>query len=212
MENQMTTNDPSYIDLVRWGISIGVPAVAGLGGVMLGAWLSGIREKKQRVLTFIERQLCEFYSPLLGLRSEIRMRSELRSKVQDTAEFVWRRLCEENREIGAHALQKLTSERVNEFTKIIEYDNRRLREELVPAYRKMVNVFRDNMWLAESETNEYFGPLLEFVELWERWLAGSLPPEVLKALEHGEKSLYPFYDHLQMKHDELRKKLASGNV
>jgi len=208
----MATNDPSCIDLVRWGISIGVPAVAGLGGVMLGAWLTGRREKKQRALAFIEKQLCEFYSPLLGIRSEIRMRSELRLKVQNTADSEWRKLCEEKREIGVEAFQRLTNELGDEFTKIIEYDNRQLKEELIPAYRKMVNLFRDNMWLAEYETKEYFGPLLEFVELWERWLGDSLPPEVITALEHGEESLHPFYDHLQRKHDELREKLASGDV
>jgi len=119
-------------------------------------------------------------------------------------------LCEKNRQIGIEALQKLTDERGKEFMEIIEYDNRQLKEELIPAYRKMVILFRDNMWLAEPESKEYFGPLLEFVELWERWLARTLPPEVIRALEHGEESLHPFYDHLQTKHDELRVKLERG--
>lgn len=207
----MPANDASYLELVRWGISIGIPAVSGLGGVMLGAWLSGRRETRQRQLTFIEKQLSGFYSPLLGIRSEIRMRSELRVRVHQTADIEWRRLCKENREIGAEALQKLTDERGNEFTEIIDYDNRQLKEELIPAYRKMVNLFRDNMWLAESDTKMHFESLLEFVELWERWLAKSLPSEVMQALEHGEESLNPFYDHLQNKHDELRNKLEKGH-
>ena len=96
------------------------------------------------------------------------MRSELRLKVQNKADSEWRRLCDESRAIGVEALQWLTEKREEEFTRIIEYDNRQLREELIPAYRKMVNLFRDNMWLAESETKEYFGQLIEFVELWER--------------------------------------------
>lgn len=208
----MPANDANYIELVRWGISIGVPAASGLGGVMLGAWLSGRRETKQRRLAFVERQLRDFYSPLLGIRSEIRMRSELRVRVHNAADTEWRRLCEENRQIGVEALQKLTEERGKEFTEIIEYDNQQLKEELIPAYRKMVNLFRDNMWLAEPETKEYFGSLLEFVELWERWLARTLPPEVIQALEHGEESLSPFYDHLQNKHAKLREKLERGHV
>jgi hypothetical protein len=208
----MPASDTNYIELVRWGISIGIPAVSGLGGVMLGAWLSGRRETRQRQLTFVERQLLDFYSPLLGIRSEIRMRSELRVRVHNTADAEWRRLCEEKKLIGVEALQKLTDERGKEFTEIIEYDNRQLKEELIPAYRKMVNLFRDNMWLAEAETKEYFRPLLEFVELWERWLAKTLPSEVIQSLEHGEESLHPFYDHLQNKHDELREKLERGHV
>lgn len=208
----MPTNDVNCIELVRWGISIGVPAVSGLGGVMLGAWLSGRRETRQRQLGFVERQLRDFYSPLLGIRSEIRMRSELRVRVHSVADAEWRRLCEKKRQIGVEALQKLTNERGKEFTDIITYDNRQLKEELIPAYRKMVNLFRDNMWLAEPETKEFFGLLLEFVELWERWLAKTLPPEVIQSLEHGEESLHLFYDHLQEKHDELREKLERGRA
>lgn len=208
----MAANDPRWLELVRWGISIGVPAAAGLGGVMLGAWLTGKRETRQRELAFIERQLCGFYSPLLGIRSEIHMRSELRLKIQKTADAEWRSLCKEKQKVGVDALQTLSSERGEEFQKIIEYDNQQLREELIPAYRRMVNLFRDNMWLAEPETKGHFGPLLEFVELWERWLAKSLPPEVITALEHGEGSLHQFYEHLQKKHDELREKLKNGDV
>lgn len=175
---------------------------------MLGAWLSGRRETRQRKLSFIEKQLHDFYSPLLGIRNEIHMRSQLRVRIHNTADAEWRRLCEEKSEIGVEALQELTDKRGREFTEIIEYNNRQLKEALIPAYRKMVSLFRDNMWLAEPETKTYFESLLEFVELWERWLARSLPPEVIQALEHGEESLYPFYDHLQSKHDELREKLT----
>jgi len=208
----MPANDPNYIEMVRWGISIGVPAVSGLSGVIVGAWLSGRREIRQRQHAFIERQLRDFYSPLLGIRSEIKMRSELRVRIRQAADTEWRKLCEEKRQIGVEARQKLTEERGKEFTEIIEYDNLQFKEDLIPAYRKMVNLFRDNMWLAEPETKEYFGPLLEFVELWERWLARTLPPEVIQALEHGEESLHPFYDHLQNKQAKLREKLERGHV
>ena len=91
---------------------------------MLGAWLSGRREIRQRRLSFIEKQISEFYSPLLGIRSEIRMRSELRVKIHSTADIEWRKLCEKNQKFGVEALQKLTDERGKEFTEIVEYDNR----------------------------------------------------------------------------------------
>lgn len=208
----MPPNDANFIELVRWGISIAIPAASGLVGVMLGAWLSGRRETRQRQLAFVERQLRDFYSPLLGIRNEIRMRSELRVRLREAADAEWRKLCEEKRKIGVGALQQLTAERGQEFTDIIEYDNRQLKQDLIPAYRKMVNLFRDNIWLAEPETKEFFRPLLEFVEVWERWLAKTLPPEVIEALEHGEESLHPFYDHLKNKHGELREKLKRGHL
>jgi hypothetical protein len=208
----MPANDTNFLKLIHWGISIGIPAASGLGGVMLGAWLSGKRETRQRQLEFIKKQLRDFYSPLLGIRSEIRMRSELRVKIHKAANTEWQRLCEKTKDFEVEARQKITEERGNEFKEIIEYDNRQLKEELIPAYRKMVNLFRNNMWLAEDETKKYFKSLLEFVELWERWLDRSLPTEVIQTLEHGEESLHPFYDHLQNKHDELRNKLQEGHV
>src|SRR2546427_9488865 len=34
---------------------------------------------------------------------------------------------------------------------------RSLREDLVPSYRKMLAILRDNLWLAEPETRSYLG-------------------------------------------------------
>ena len=85
-------------------------------------------------------------------------------------------------------------------------------EELIPAYKAMVKIFRENMWLAESSTREYFQKLLEFVDIWDRSLDKSMPVEVLKELKHTEKTLHPFYEHLEQTHSSLRKKLESGEV
>lgn len=82
----MPTNDTQCLELFRWGISIGVPAASGLCGVIIGAWLSGRREIRQKQHAFIERQLLNFYSPLLGIRSDIQMRSELRVKIHQAAD------------------------------------------------------------------------------------------------------------------------------
>lgn len=110
------------------------------------------------------------------------------------------------------ALQEMAEERRDEFAKIIDYDNRKLREDLLPAYRQMIEVFRKNIWLADPDTRTYFGGLLEFVDIWDRWLERSLPPEVLEQLKHSEATLHPFYEHLQLRHDELRSLLAQGDV
>ncbi len=190
-------------------ISILIPVASALLGVLFGAWLSERREIRQRKFAFIESQLRDFYSPLLGIRSEIRARSELCEKIQNTADTTWKNLIHDKTEEEA---RKLSDERLSKFEKIIEYDNRQLREELVPAYRKMVDLFKDSMWLAEPETKKHFKPLLEFVELWERHLDKSIPFEIIQALGHGEESLHTFYDHLQKKHDELREKLEKGYI
>lgn len=199
-------------ELFRWGASIVVPTLAGLAGVVIGAWLTGLREKRHRRHQFISEQLRSFYSPLLGLRSEIEMRGDLRLRISAAAESAWRTLCERARAEGPESLRRLTEMRSAEFTEIIKYENRQLVEELIPAYKRMVAIFRDNLWLAGSDTRAHFGKLLEFVEIWERWLARSLPAEVLETLQHSETELQPLYEHLQQRHDELRSRLVSGEI
>ena len=210
--NIAMTTDQQSVELVRWGISIGIPALSGLVGVVIGAWLTGRRERSQRRLAFVEEQLKDFYSPILGLRREIRMRSELRVRIHDTAGTVWRELCEEKRQISVDALGEFSIARGPEFEKLIEYDNKQLQEELLPAYRQMVKLFRENLWLADVDTREHYQRLIEFVDLWDRWIAKSIPGEVIERLDHSEENLKPFYDHLQQRHDALRSKIEQGKA
>ena len=201
------------IEIVRWSISIGVPVVSGFVGIFIGAWLSGRQARAQRKHSFIEKQLSHFYSPMLGLRREIRMRGELRVKIQDTAGSAWKELCEDaGQRGGAEETRRLSDDRFGEFKSIIEYDNRMLTEELIPAYKTMVKIFRDNMWLAEPSTREYFQKLLEFVDIWDRWLDKSMPVEVLEKLKYTEETLHPFYEDLEQTHGSLRKKLETGEA
>ncbi|MDF0673750.1 MAG: hypothetical protein P0120_05325 [Nitrospira sp.] len=200
------------IDLIRWAVSIAVPAIAGLLGVGIGAWLTGRREKRQCRLAFIEKQLKDFYSPMLGLRNEIFMRSNLRVRIHDTADIVWRELCTQASRLSPEALGELSRTRGPEFTSLTDYDNSQLRKELIPAYQQMAKLFRDSYWLAHPETRAHYEELIEFVELWERWLAKTIPAEVIQRLQHTEERLKPFYAHLEKKHDLLRSSIESGAV
>jgi hypothetical protein len=201
------------LNIVRWAISIAIPAIAGLGGVLIGSWLASKQQREQRKLAFIEKQLKYFYSPLLGIRNEIRMLSELRLKISRSADANWRRICKEAREAGGvEALQRVTDERRDEFMRSIEYNNRQLTESLLPSYRRMVSIFRENYYLADQQTREHFRALLEFVDLWDRWLDKSIPHEVVEDIDHGEKPLYPLYEDLETKHEELRRKLIEGRA
>lgn len=209
----MSWSTQETTELVRWGLSILVPAISGLGGVAIGAWLTARQGRKQRKYAFVEKQLREFYSPLLGIRLEIRMRSELRARIHTVANNQWKKLCAEAREAGGpDQLRKLSDERFPEFKRLTEYDNRQLTEELLPAYRQMIDIFRKNLWLAEPETQRHFGKLVEFIDLWDRWIDKAIPPEVIEALQHGEESLYPFYEHLEQAHRELQGMIKSGET
>ena len=200
-------------EITKQIISIGIPVIAGLCGVFLGAWLNGIHAKKSRKHAYIENQLSKLYSPLLGIRKEIEMLSQLRNKIQDTASSTWKELCAETREKGgAEALQKLNDEKYTEFGNIIEYDNKALQEHLLPLYKQMIFIFRKNMWLSEPETIIYFQKLLEFSDIWDRWLNKSLPIEVWEKLNHSEENLQKFYQHIEKTHSSLTEKMASGEV
>jgi len=203
--------EPNSVSLLQWGISIAVPAIAGLCGVSVGALLTARREKIGRRHEFLSKQLTDFYSPLLALRLEVETIGKVRVKVSSGADKVWRKMCERY-EGNPQALQQLTQEKGEKFTKIIDYDNQYLESETIPAYHRMIDIFRENLRLAEKSTVRHFPALLEFVNIWDRFLAGSMPGEVVKELAHSEQLLKPFYDDLQKQHERLRNKLAKGKT
>jgi len=93
-DNQCVRNSVAW----QWVFSVMLPALAGFAGVLVGAWLTARRERERRRYSFIQRQLQELYSPLLGLRLEIRLRSELRNRLSSVADTEWKRLCQEVRQ------------------------------------------------------------------------------------------------------------------
>lgn len=187
---------------------------SGLVGVIIGAlltaWLTSRREQKQRKLAFLEKQLSVFYSPMLGLRNEIKTHSDFRVHVQNEAGTAWEELCKEFENLGIETRQRITKERWPGFKRIIDYDNTKFQEELLPTYQKMVELFRDYYWLVELETRVFYIDLLEFVEVWNRWNDQALPVEVLERLGHGESKLVSFYAHIEQMHDAIRQKLKDG--
>ena len=78
----------------------------------------------------------------------------------------------------------------------------------MPPYRSMIDIFCDKMWLAEPETRDYFGQLVEFVDVWDKILDNKLPRSVAPAISHTEANLAPFYTHLQEVHDRLRREIG----
>jgi len=202
--------DQQSIEAVRWAVALIVPAAAGLIGVVVGAWLTSRRERTQRQLAYLEQQLSSFYSPMLGLRNEVRAHGALRLRIQNEADAAWHQLCAESEGLDSLEHQRLTGERGPEFTRIIEYDNNKLHEDLLPAYRKIQSLFRENYWLAEPETCSFYAEVVEFVEVWNRWVEKSLPVEVLKRLQHTERNLTPFYEDIEKQHDVIRNKIKAG--
>ena len=185
-----------------------IAAAAGLLGVAVGGWIAAHSQRKARAHDFFRLQLDKFYSPMLGIRALILAKSQVRTEVSGAADMAWRRLTSSaSGDVGA--LRKLEEERFPDFEKIISENNRQLIEKLLPSYQKMVDIFSSNMWLAEPSTLQHFGALVEFVEIWNRWTSGSLPPEVVQEIGHSEEKLKPLYADLSAQMQSLRNKLAS---
>jgi hypothetical protein len=189
--------DPNS-DPIRWVLPSVVTALAGFFGVLIGAWLTSRRERTQRRLHFIETQLREFYSPMLGMRSEIFALSDVRLHVERATEA----------DLAGHTADYVMKS--GKHGEQIEYNNRLLWDKLIPGYRKMVDLFRDNYWLTDSDTREFYPRLVEYVEIWNRDQAKALPVGVLKRLNYEESNLHPFYEHLRQKHETLRRQIEAG--
>jgi hypothetical protein len=157
---------------------------------------------------FAERQLTEFYAPLAGLRKQIRAKSELRLRISSAADGAWRDICDS---YGGQPIHDHEA-RFAPFKRIIDYENDQLKSELVPMYRQMLALFTERYHLADAETRAFYDGFLEFVELWNRWLADSLPAEVIERLDHREDRVKPFYEHLEAKLASLQEQIAKGKV
>lgn len=183
-----------WIELIKFVISIITPLIAGYIGIRYG--LKQIRV--QRRLDFVEKQLKEFYSPLLGMHKEIRAKSELRLKVEQVGY-----------EVSKQQISKGLTPDIKPTDGEIQYNNQQLEKEFLPLYNKMLIIFRENYWLAEQETKEFYSRLVEYVEVWNRWFNQGIWSEVARKIEHTEEKLKPFYRELEIRTDILRKELSS---
>jgi hypothetical protein len=192
---------------------IEVAAIGGtsaLFGVVVGGFITAYNQKHERRQRRISEQLAEFYSPMLALRAFVLAKSELRLKISGVADTAWRDLMENAREMGIEHVKKTREERFPLFEEIIADNNRQLAEEIMPTYHRMLELFTSKMHFAELSTINHYAVLLEFVDIWDRWLDKSLPHEVVKGLNHSEQKLYPLYEdvaaNFSQKQHALREK------
>jgi hypothetical protein len=146
------------------GSSVLIPlitAAAGLIGVIAGSWLTDRREREKQRRDYITRQLSEFYGPLVSLRVETLIYPELRKKMNSAAERF-----DEEKTSGTPP----TGNALPEFMWIVNDDLDILKNDLIPIYRRMVDIFRNHMSVAEPETRMYFPHLVKYVQMWEKVL------------------------------------------
>jgi len=162
-------------------------------------------QKIERRNAQLEEQLKSFYSPLIGMKSEVRARVALRRKVHDVAAAEWQKLFK--------GVDDPSQRKAIEDAKWPAYERlhadteTRVRDELIPVYNRALSHFSTNMWLAEESTREHYSALTEYVELWNRHLRGAIPPEVVRAIDSGEVALEPLYADLTDNFDRLTRQL-----
>jgi hypothetical protein len=74
----------------------------------------------------------------------------------------------------------------------------------------MLALFTERYHFADAETREFYPQFLEYVEVWNMWLADSISADVVKAIDHREENVKPFYEHLERKMQQLQDEIARG--
>jgi len=198
-------------DWIKGVVADNFSALIGLLGVYVGVWLTRRQMEVHRKLEFCEKQLREFYSPLVGIRKEIRILSEFRLAGEKAHYKWWQDVSKFSDQIKERSLsQKYLDEKGSMISSQIEYENKQLTEKIIPAYRQMAAIFKNNYWLAEEETKNHFPTLIQFIETWERHLSRTHPPEVIQEISVSEEKLMPFYANIEQFHNFLREKLKEG--
>jgi hypothetical protein len=129
-----------------------IPTIAGLLGVAVGGWMQGHHQKKERENAFIKERLRDFYAPLLGMRSEIRAKSELRLKVSSITHAEWQAKFEGITD--PEVKKAIDAQESPKYEKVFDYNDKQLREEIVPLYKKMLE------WFTGASTDVVAGGLL----------------------------------------------------
>jgi hypothetical protein len=185
-----------------------ISAGAGLAGVLIGSWLTTRREREERRLQFIQRQLEEFYAPFCALRQEIRAKGEVRVRVSKASAAEWAALFEGVE--SPEQKQEIEARHKDQFESIVPYNNKQLADEHIPGYRRLLDLFRKKLWLVERSTRIHYPTLVEFVEVWNRRVAGSLPASVAERMGHGEENLDSLYEDAERHRDQLQRMLKDG--
>ena len=74
-------------------------------------------------------------------------------------------------------------------------------------YTQVLDLFTSKMHLAEPSTRTHLGVLVEFIGMWERFLTGDLPHEVVSRIGADEGNLEAFYADLNDNFERLQSAL-----
>jgi hypothetical protein len=183
-------------------VSSVITALAGLVGVAVGGRIATHNLKEERRSARRLERLREFYAPLRGIRAEIAAKKKLNKWLHDSV--LAERVKKEETEFATR--RQISNQAREEYDSVIDYIGEQIPKEFAPAYRRMLELFRARMDLAEPSTIAYFPDLVEVVDLWNRPLSTA----ILKEIEPEDKKLLGLYEdiehHFMRLSEELKKK------
>ena len=186
---------------------VAIPAVSSFIGAGF-VFIFGIRQGTlQRRAAYREKQLAEFYAPILAQHARIDATMRVRKALYNGAHEAWAELCK--RYEGAHQLMHDHEEQFKPYKKLFEYDNEQFTKALFPLYQKMLELFTEKYWLADEDTRNHYPAFLHYVEIWERFLSESVPRDALERVDHGADRVEAFFRHVEQKVSELQGELKA---
>jgi len=185
----MANFNTQEMEIIHLGITVMATGGSGFIGIILGGWLVAWQRKVARKRQFLEKQLQDFYSPLLAIHDEITVfQNPLATGVGFSA--------------------RDDDDQESDYPKVPDEDEKDIvAQQLLPAYERMLEVFRDNMWVVDDETRKFYPGLFRFVHHWRRVVKNALPENPLTAWQHSEKELQDFFNNLQQHQHRMRKRL-----
>ena len=155
--------------------------------------------RKKKWHEFDQRRLDEFYGPMFSLIKQVIANTERNIQVSDASNEAWRGICEENTQPFAD------HDRCFEpFKKLLDWENERFRKEDIPAFDKMLEIFKAKIHLTYPSTKALFNQFSQYVDQWHR----PVPYEVLKKLDLSAEPLARLYADVEAHVDSLRRKLS----
>ena len=102
-------------------------------------------------------------------------------ELNDASDKAWKKICD-----NAPTPFSDHSKQFEPFKKQIDHNNSNFKQETIPLYDAVLEIFTSKFWLAEKETSEYYEDFYRYVEIWHRHLAGAIPSETLLIIDHGK--------------------------
>lgn len=183
---------PDWLDrVVPWIFTV----IAGLYGFKKNREARQASERAGR-RAFLREQLEEFYAPALGKAEEIIAKSQARVAYSEAMGEVFATGVPEDARSGLH--------------NFIDHDNQQLREEILPLYKEIGDLFREKRAFIEPSTMEFQPALVTFLDAWDRYLTIKMNYEVAQILGQQQKPLRPLFDDLAANVTRIRTELQKS--